>query len=286
MNHLLGLLTKFTDMGYGIVLGEWGVLDNVGEDRVEFFNNFLNNADLHGYATMLWDTGGLYCRTTHRIRARHDDDPAIEQMRQLWKSKCVDVRAEFSVDEIKMLAGDGIAWSLRKAANRPQFVFTAEEAFAWIMFASGDWAVQYSVGDQYRPESIAAGLIATDADVTAGAGTYTVALDFRRTAAGFADGFAFAAVGIVNGEILFPGYIMEIKELLINGVQATYDGRPYTTNDNPVTSRVNLYNEWVNAVPSEARATGGLAGASPTFLSNYRLTRIETLEITFEYIAR
>jgi len=91
----------------------------------------------------------------------------------------------------------------------------------------------------------------------------------------------------MNGEILFPGYIMDITEILINGQPATnFAGDPYTTNDNPVTTRVNLFNQWVSSVPPEARVLGGdLSNASPTFMENYRLTQIETLFITFNLIA-
>jgi hypothetical protein len=90
----------------------------------------------------------------------------------------------------------------------------------------------------------------------------------------------------MNGEILFPGYYMVITELLINGEQATFVGTPYTTNDNPVTTRVNLFNHWVNDIPPEARVFGGdLSDASPTFLENYNLTHIETISVTFDFIA-
>jgi len=276
MNQLLNDLTKFTDMGYGIVLGEWGVLDNEGDDRLSFFTNFLDNCDLYGYVPLLWDTGGLYDKQNNQIRA--------PEIADLFKFREED-RNEMSVDEIIEAAKSSMEWALRKAANRPETVITADEAFSWIMFSSGDWSVQYSVGDRYRPEEITTGLIATDVEIV-GEGTYTVALDFTGTASGFADGITFSAVGIINGEILFPGYYMEIKEILINGKPAALTGKPYTTNDNPVTTRVNLLNPWVDDVPPEARVIGGsLTGATPRILENYVLELIETLSVTFEYIA-
>jgi endoglucanase len=284
MNHLLGLLTKYTDMGYGIVLGEWGVLDNEGDDRLTFFTNFLDNCDLYGYAPILWDTGydprfgGLFDRlVTHTIVA--------PEILELFQKRSVDARAGMSADEIITAARENMALTLRRADNRPETVISADEAFAWIMFASGDWAIQYSNSDRYRPDALPSGLVPTDVEVTAGAGTYTVALDFTGTPAGYANGIAFSAVGIVNGEILFPGYYIHITELLINGEQAEYAGIPYTTNDNPVTTRVNLYNVWVST-PADARVfEGDIADASPIFLEKYANTHIRTLEVTFEYIA-
>jgi endoglucanase len=284
MNHLLSLLTKYTDQGYGILLGEWGVLDNVGEDRYNFFTNFLALADKYGFATTLWDTGGVYCRTEFRIRARHDDDDAIDSVARLFKSLCVDARADLSIDDIIFNAEMTLVQSLRRAEARPQFVFTADEAFAWIMYACGDWTIQYSVGDQYRPESRPNGLISVDPEVT-GAGTYTVSLDFTETDGGFANGFEFAAVGIVNAEILWPGYIMEFTEVLINGEPVEAVGVPYTTNDNPVTTRVNIFNQWVSDIDYDtARAPGGdLSDITAKPFEHLRLERIYTISITFDY---
>jgi endoglucanase len=190
-----------------------------------------------------------------------------------------------TVEEIKEAARASMAVALERAAERIETVLSADDAVAWIMFNSGTWDMEYSVGDNYRPERIATGIVATDVEIT-GEGTYTVALDFTGTSQGFADGIAFSAVGIMNGEILFPGWYMNITELLVNGEQAVYVGLPYTTNDNPVTTRVNLYNEWVNDVPPEARVfEGNIADASPTFLENYILTQIRTLSVTFDFIA-
>ena len=50
-----------------------------------------------------------------------------------------------------------------------------------------------------------AGIKAEEAVVT-GEGTYTVSLDFTETAGKYATSFVFAAIGIYNGEKLFPGY--------------------------------------------------------------------------------
>jgi endoglucanase len=283
MNHLLGSLTKFTDMGYGIVMGEWGVLDNVGPDRLSFFTNFLDNAELHGFATMLWDTGwteqhgGLFDRN-------YSKTIVAPEILELFRTRTHAIKND-STAEIISRAQASIENNLEIARNRPETVIEADEAFAWIMFSSGDWSVQYSVGDRYQPESIAAGLVATDVEIT-GEGVYTVALDFTGTSQGHGDGISFSAVGIINGEILFPGYIMNVTSILINGNEANLVGEPFTTNDNPVTMRVNLYNEWVTNIPPEARVlSGDLSNVSPTILENYRLTLIETLQVTFELIA-
>lgn len=83
------------------------------------------------------------------------------------------------------------------------------------MFNSSDYQVSYAVGDDH-PSGGTAGIKAEEAVVT-GEGTYTVSLDFTETAGKYATSFVFAAIGIYNGEKLFPGYIIDIQELVING---------------------------------------------------------------------
>jgi len=142
------------------------------------------------------------------------------------------------------------------------------------------------VGDTYSPDAISPGMVVTDAQIT-GEGTYTVGLDFTGTAQGYSNAFAFAAIGIANGEKLFPGYVVDIKEVLINGEKYNLKGRAYTTSDDGVTTRVNLFNEWVTAVPvGTARMHyGNLAGATPTPLNRNDavMAKIKTITLTFEY---
>ena len=283
MHNLLAKLTKFTDQGYGVIIGEWGVLDNVGEDRYDYYFNFLNLNAKYGYVPFLWDGGNIYSRTEYKIRARNNDDDAIDKIKNLLKNHDVSTLADMTIEEIIANAEDNLVLALRKAENKAQFVYGDDEAYAWIMIASGDWGVQYSVGDKYEPNSKPAGLIATDVEVT-GPGTYKVALDMTGTEQGYANGIAFSAVGIVNAEKLWPGYFMEITEILINGEPIEF-GKPYTTSDDGNTTRVNLYNGWVGSLPPEDKTLeGDLSDATPIPLENHINTQIETIEVTFDFI--
>ena len=153
------------------------------------------------------------------------------------------------------------------------------------MFNSRDWSVAYSSGDTYKPDDKAAGLVAADA-VIDGAGTYTISLDFTGTDAGFAEGTAFSAIGISNAEVLYPDYMIDIKEIEVNGQPYELTGTPYTTSDNGICTRMNLYNEWVTDIPDTARVMGGnAADAAATVVDNETLGQIKTLKITFDFIA-
>ncbi len=144
---------------------------------------------------------------------------------------------------------------------------------AYLMYADSAWAYQYWGGD--APE----GVTATNAEIT-GPGTYTVGLEFAEEA----QGLAFAAVGVVNGEKTFNGYFINVTGMKVNG-EAIEVGKGYTSSDDGVCTRENLYNEWVAELPSDARrADGDLEGAAPIVIDKEAFASVKTVEVTFDYI--
>lgn len=278
MNDNLAKLTKFTDAGYGVIIGEWGVLiegkNELKENTLEYFKNFIANCEYYGYCPILWDCNSLYNRNECKI--------AYEEIATFFKDKSYSqVQKDTDDEEIKVLAKREMNKILEAAPAGE--VVPEDEARAWIMFNSGDWSIAYRVGDDY-PDGEAAGIVATDVKVE-GEGTYTVALDFTGTANGKASGIAFAALGILHGENLFPGYCIEVKEVRVNGT-AIETGRFYTTTDDGSCTRANIYNAWVSALPDEARtANGDLTDCTWVPVPGDTIGDIETLEIDFEYVA-
>ena len=124
----------------------------------------------------------------------------------------------------------------------------AEEAagpVAYIMYANADWSSCFWMdGNEYPVK-------ATTAEIT-GAGQYTVGLEFDEEA----QGLAFTALGIVNGENLLPGYTIEINAMRVNGEEIAFQ-KGYTSSDDGVETRMNIYNEWVSELPSDARSFDG-----------------------------
>lgn len=282
-NTLLEMMSKFTEQGYGVVIGEYAVAmrdDGTVKDNIcDFLSNFLYNCDLYGYCPMLWDCSNLFARTELKMI---DDDVA-----NLFLERRYSAQASLTEEEIKTTAKTAIETAEANAVSKfEDTAFDAEDtstAVAWIMFNSGDWGIMYSVGDAYDPAAKTDGLVATDVEVT-GEGTYTVSLDFTKTGGGFANGTAFCALAIGNGEILYPGYVVTITELTVNGEPYTLTANPYTTSDDQKCTRVNIFNEWVTAVPAEARtADGSLSSVSPVIVDNADLSHMETLSITFTY---
>ena len=286
-NELLEKMTKFTEMGYGVVFGEYAVLTrsdgSLKNNTIEFITNFLDNSDLYGYVPVLWDTNAFFKKDALEI--------VDSELATLFQNRSYQVQSAFSMEQIQNFAqlsmAEALAVAIENDLNNPDgpIIVGDEIAIAWIMYTSNDWGVTYSVGDAYDPTLATAGIVATDVIIEE-AGTYTIALDFTGIETGYATSTAFSAIGISNGELLFPGYLIQITEILINGTHYALTGIPYTTSDDGVCTRVNLYNQWVSQVPDEARVLIPIQKpyASAVVIDRTEWTEIYTIQITFNYI--
>lgn len=284
MDQQLAKMTKFTEAGYGVVIGEYGALpcsDGLKDNTLAYHTAFLDACTKYNLTNCLWDCSGLYKRVSQTFA--DDDILAMYQEKRQANEEgqdYADVQAAAAA-EAAAAAAEAPVTFLQDAV-----VVDDQTALAWIMWNDGSWALTHSVGDTYNADSISEGLVATNAIIT-GEGKYTVGLDFTGTAQGYSASVAFAAIGISNGEALYPNYIVNIKEVRINGEIYRLKGRAYTTSDDGVCTRVNLYNEWVTSVPKTARLPGGnLAGATPTPINRNDavIAEIKTIEIDFEYV--
>lgn len=279
MNETLAMMERFTEQGYGVVIGEYGVLiedtgNELKENTKEYVQNFLNNCDLYGYCPVLWDCNNLYSR---------DNCALIDiEMARLYTKHSLEIQSEMSGEDIVAQARKEMDRDYENASEGAGV--DDNTAMAWIMFNSSDWNVQYSVGDTYNPDAMSDGIVAADVEI-AGEGTYTVALDFTGVSGGCADSTVFSALAIANGEKLFPGYYVEIQEILVNGEPYELQGQPYTCSDDGIATRVNLYNAWVTQVPSEARVRQDNGRElTPCILDADTLGNVETLSVTFNYV--
>lgn len=284
LDQQLAKMTKFTEAGYGVVIGEYGALpcsDGLKDNTLAYHTAFLDACTKYNLTNCLWDCSGLYKRVSQTFA--DDEILAMYQEKRQANEEgqdYADVQAAAAA-EAAAAAAEAPVTFLQDAV-----VVDDQTALAWIMWNDGSWALTHSVGDTYNADAISEGLVATNAIIT-GEGKYTVGLDFTGTAQGYSASVAFAAIGISNGEALYPNYLVNIKEVRINGEIYRLKGRAYTTSDDGVCTRVNLYNEWVTSVPKTARLPGGnLAGATPTPINRNDavIAEIKTIEIDFEYV--
>ena len=158
------------------------------------------------------------------------------------------------------------------AVKKVEVDFVLHKATAYIMYADAAWAHQYWGG-------MVDGVIPTVVDLT-DPGDYTVSLEFEKPA----EGLAFTALGLTNGELSFPGAFLQINEMRVNGEKIEFK-KGYTSSDDKVTTRMNIYNEWVNELPADARSfDGNLEGASPIIVDKEAFASVSKFEIDFSLI--
>ena len=195
---------------------------------------------------------------------------------------------------VSELPADARVWNGDKAHAAPVFVdkaafdavktyevdfsvFDGPTDYAYIMYANEDWtASNWGITDSED------GNVKVTAPEIRSAGDYTTSIEFATPAAGL----AFTALGVVNGEISFPGWYLTIKEIRVNGEKVDFlaDKKGYTSSDEGITTRVNLYNEWVSEVPAEARSLDGdLTNASAIIVDKDAFKSVSKFEIDFNY---
>ena len=281
-NELFKQLSKFSQQGYGVVIGEYAVMKKNGgtkPDTDKFYSNLLDNCDLYDFCPVLWDCNSFYKRA--------ENTTSDETLAELFLSRRYENEKDKDVDEIKSEAQERIDSTKQKAVDEQtediELPPADDMAIAWIMFASSDYGISYSVGDIYDPTGCTTGVKAKNVQIT-GEGTYTVSLDFSEC--GPAKGTAFSALGISNGEELFPGYIYTIDEILINGEPFEMAGKSYTCSDDGKCTRVNLFNGWVSEVPEDVRtADGDLTDCSAQIMPLSKRDIVNTISVTFTVTA-
>ena len=247
----------------------------IKEDTCKFYANLLDNCDLYDYCPVLWDCSNFYLRSTNTL--------ADDAIAKLFSARRYENEKSKDTETVKAEAKQSLEAAMQTAKDEQaadiELPPSDDMAIAWLMFASSDYNISYSVGDTYDPTGCTAGIKATNVQIT-GEGTYTVGLDF--TGCGTAKGTSFSALGISNGEKFFPGYTYTIDEILINGEPYQLVGKGYTSSDDGKCTRVNLFNSWVSAVPDDARtADGDLTDCSAQIMPLRKNTRVTTISVTF-----
>ncbi|MBQ2082618.1 MAG: glycoside hydrolase family 5 protein [Lachnospiraceae bacterium] len=285
MEEELAKLKVLTDAGYGVIIGEYGALPAyIGNKSVElpctmeYTNYFLDICDLSNYVPVLWSTGA-FDRTTLMMLS-------MEQT-EMYTSRC------YAEETAK---GDSykseVEKHMKEAKEAAPDHWEGQESYdpgtpvSWIMWNGG--AGQYSVGDKFNTADATVGIKAHNV-VVDGAGEYEVSLDFS---AGN-NGITFTALAIADGELLYPGCIINIKEITLDGNPIAI-GKYYTCSDDKKCTRVNLYNGWV----SESDLTrqiekgkhnfrtvdGDLTGITATPIDPTVLTGFKNITIKYELI--
>ncbi len=143
--------------------------------------------------------------------------------------------------------------------------YSAEPGQAYLAVADAEWWVQYwgkNQGDGYE--------LAYDAGIAdiQGDGYYIVSVNadtkgFRYAKTGDVNqdyavtGLGMLAVIIPNGEKLYPGAVISVDTVKVDGEEIDVDAKNYTIAEENGDTRANLYLSWSSAPPVDARTPDG-----------------------------
>lgn len=142
----------------------------------------------------------------------------------------------------------------------------AESGDAYLAIVDGQWWVQYwgGIDDDGSMLAYDAGVVPITGD-----GDYTVSVTadtngFRYDTTGDASGsytpggLEFMSVMVKDGETLFPGAIITVNSVKVDGADLALTSKAYTSSDDGIETRANIYNAWCNGIPSsDARTADG-----------------------------
>jgi endoglucanase len=278
MENYLSMMTKFTDEGYGVIIGEYAALPYwtngvaiLKSNTYEFTKYMLDLCDIYNFCPVLWSCNDLFSKS--------DLDMASDELSELFTSRCYAEEAAAGDSYLTTVQDDKAAME----ADAPEQwasteTYEAGTTVAWIMWNGG--AGTYSVGDEFNAADCTAGITATNV-VVDGAGEYSVSLDF----AGGNDGLTFAALGLASGEDTYPGAIINITSITVDGKELELIADPYTSSDDGHCTRVNLLNEWVPTPPDDARTVDGdTSNISAVIIDKNELVGIKNITVNFELI--
>ncbi|MBE6877061.1 MAG: hypothetical protein E7496_10175 [Ruminococcus sp.] len=142
---------------------------------------------------------------------------------------------------------------------------TAQPGQAYLAIVDGQWWIQYwgsAEKDGYML-SYNAGI----ADIQ-GDGSYTVSVTadtngFRYDTTGdptdqyVPEGLSFMSVMIPDGETLYPGAVITIDSITVDGKELELTAKNYTSSDDGAETRTNIYNSYVSSPSDDARSEEG-----------------------------
>ncbi len=178
------------------------------------------------------------------------------------ESSAAETTAEESSEEETSAADESSVAGEQVQTGSFEEPVAAESGDAYLAMVDGEWYVQYWGTDE--------DLLTYDAGVVpiTGDGEYTVSVngataglmyDVTGDANGdyTPSGMSFMAVMVKDGTTLFPNMAIEITSIKMNGEEVPMTKKNYTSSDDGVEMRANIYNEWVNELPEDAHDANG-----------------------------
>lgn len=167
----------------------------------------------------------------------------------------------------------------------------AQDGDAILAIVDGQWYVQYW-GEAKDILTYDAGIAHINGD-----GDYTVSVNVGTKGAQFditgnpedgyeCGGLSFACIKVLNGTNLFPDMCIEVKEIRVDGKPIELTAKNYTSSDDGVEMRANIFNSYVNHFPDDAHTadgavTGEFGEYSAQIVDTASFAKWTTVEVDF-----
>lgn len=160
---------------------------------------------------------------------------------------------------------------------------------AFLAVVDNDWKVQF-LGTDGEGTKSALSYNAGIAHIT-GNGDYTVSVNadsngFRYAMTGDPNtpytpsGLKFLYVNINDGETKFPGAVITVRSVRVDGNEIALSAKPYTSSEDKVDTRATLYNEYSTSPTKDARCSEGSLwkedGSPADYASDYAAVAVNT----------
>jgi len=276
MLETLTLMNQFQNSGYGVVISEWGIVNMDVPDKTnqkDYMEFFLNICDYYNYCPILWDENKFFNKYDLSIREGYED---FFLLRNYESEKETEIEGLKAATKVKI---DEMFIKSEEVPSMPK-----ERPIAWLSYISEDWEVYYNRKDSYNPEDKTTGVIGNDIPIY-DKGTYTVSLDFTKTPKKMAKGITSCAIYIENGDVYYPHYIIDLKEVKINGELVTIHDIPVTmVSENRTSTLLSLYGVLGLAEESTQRAVSDeVHNYTIEPITKDDFSSVRTIEVTFDY---
>lgn len=146
----------------------------------------------------------------------------------------------------------------------------AQSGDAYLAMVDGQWYVQYwGTADDLLTYDAGVATITGDGEYTVSVNAATAGMMYDITGDANGEytpaGMSFMAVIVKDGTTLYPNMSIEVTSVKIDGQDIDMSAKNYTSSDDGVEMRANLYNEWVTELPEDAHDANGVVTDASTY---------------------
>ena len=138
----------------------------------------------------------------------------------------------------------------------------AQSGDAILAITDKDWKAQYwGSADDILTYNAGVAHINGDGDYTVSVTAATKGAQFDLSGNADGDtkinGLSFSCIKVIDGTKLYPNMSIAIKEIRVDGTPLALSAKNYTSTDDNIEMRANIYNNYISTLPADAHTADG-----------------------------